>query len=306
MNFFIEICNSKQLLMKNQNELSQEKYHKNVINTWSHDDYSKYKNSFWRWADLPFRDYVTSGNLFVKEYLNQDVNIKVEDKSILEVGSSMGSAYEFMKHSNLIDLSNYTGIEVSKVGIDYCKENHPEANWVHKDFTTIESLDPIDYSFERNAIHHMPDPLKAYDKILESTQIAFSTCFRSCLVGNTISDLQISYFKTSTGTYYSSIINLFEVIEMGLKHGFGSIKITFGGPHEKIGSDPSIDTHYIDPKIDQEGIFLSRCKVYMIKTPYKKEPFFTFVARPDVALKNINAMLLIRKELKKIKAKYTI
>ena len=44
----------------------------------------------------------------------------------------------------------------------------------------------------------------------------------------------------------------------------------------------------------------------MIKTPYKKEPFFTFVARPDVAIKNINAMLLIRKELKKIKAKYTI
>ena len=48
--------------MKNQNELSQEKYHKNVINTWSHGKYSNYLNSPWRWADLPFRDHVTQGH----------------------------------------------------------------------------------------------------------------------------------------------------------------------------------------------------------------------------------------------------
>ena len=166
-----------------------------------------------------------------------------------------------MKDSNLIDLKKFTGIDISKVGVDYCKETFPEANWLHKDFSLIESLDPIDYSFERNAIHHMPDPLKAYDKILESTQIAFSTCFRSCLLGETIADIDTSSFTTPTGTYYSSIINLFEVIEMGLKHGFGSMKITFGGPHEKIGSDPSIDTHYIIQKLIKKVYFslVARC-----------------------------------------------
>ena len=100
----------------------REKYHNNVIKTWSDNVYKKYKNSPWRWADLPFRDYINEGDLFVNEYLNQTLTKKVEGKSILEIGSAMGCAYKFMKNSGLIDLSNYTGIEVSKVGIDFCKK----------------------------------------------------------------------------------------------------------------------------------------------------------------------------------------
>lgn len=290
--------------MVDKDSSTRKKYHKNVVETWSTQKYKKYKNSNWRWADLPFRDYITKGKLHEKEYLNQTVLNKVENKSILEVGSAMGSAYEFMKNSAIIDLSKFTGIEVSKVGIDYCKENFPEANWVHQDFTTIEKIDSVDYSFERNAIHHMPDPLVAYDKILKATNIAFSTCFRSCLTGGTISNLDISNFKTSNGIYYSSIINLFDVIRLGLSHGFENIKITYGGPHEIISNDPK-DDHYIDPKINQEDIFLSRCKVQMIKTSFDKKPQINLVARPDIFVKNIKAMLLIKKELKKIKLEFS-
>jgi hypothetical protein len=42
----------------------------------------------------------------------------------------------------------------------------------------------------------------------------------------------------------------------------------------------------------------------MVKTNFKKQPLITFVSRPDVALKNIKAMILINSELKKIKKKY--
>ncbi|MDA9184182.1 class I SAM-dependent methyltransferase [Flavobacteriaceae bacterium] len=289
--------------MEDNKKITNEKYHENVVKTWSHGAYSKYQGSSWRWADLPFRDNIIKGDYSFKEYLNQTLSLKLKEKRILEVGSAMGSAYEFIKNSGLIDLKNYTGIEVSKVGIDYCKQNHPEANWMHQDFTKLEKLDECDYAFERNAIHHMPDPNKQYDKILKSTKIAFSTCFRSCLKGSTISDLTLSNFTTATGTYYSSIINLFDLIEMGIQHGFGNIKVTFGGPHEIISNDPKA-THYIDPSINQKEIFLSRCKVFMVKTDFKKQPLITFVARPDVALKNIKAMILINSELKKIKKKY--
>lgn len=281
----------------------RDNYHKNVIKTWSDKVYKKYENSYWRWADLPFRDFIVEGDLLNKEYLNHKLTKKINGNSILEVGSAMGSAYDFMKNSQLIDLSNYTGIEVSKVGIDFCRKNFPEANWIHKDFTQIEKLNSRDYIFERNAIHHMPTPIECYKKLLQATNVAFSTCFRSCLIGESISDLAISNFKSSTGIYYSSIINLFDVIELGLKYGFGAIKITYGGRHERISND-SKNPHFIDPKINQEKIFLSRCKVFMIKTDYKKYPHFTFVARPDVALKNLNAMLLIYNELKKLKNKY--
>lgn len=282
----------------------REKYHNNVIKTWSDNVYKKYKNSPWRWADLPFRDYINEGDLLVNEYLNQTLTKKVEGKSILEIGSAMGSAYKFMKNSGLIDLSNYTGIEVSKVGIDFCKENYPEATWIHKDFTTIDSFISKDFVFERNAIHHMPDPIKSYEKLLKNTNVAFSTCFRSCLKGKSISDLEISYFKSTTGIYYSTIINLFDIVELGLKNGFGNIKITYGGKHEKISNDKK-SGHYIDSKINQKDIFLSRCKVFMIKTDFIKYPNFTLVARPDIALKNISAMFLIKKELNKLKKKYS-
>ena len=281
----------------------RKEYHDNVIKTWSDKVYKKYKNSSWRWADLPFRNYIINEKFFVNEYLNHVLNQKVENKSILEVGSAMGSAYEFMKNSELIDLSHYSGIEVSKVGTDHCKENYPETNWIHKDFTTITKLNPVDYSFERNAIHHMPDPIEEYKKLLKATNIAFSTCFRSCLMGESISDLEISHFKSTTGIYYCSIINLFDVIELGLEYGFGSMKITYGGKHEKISNDPN-DSHFIDLKVDQDEIFLSRCKVHMIKTDFKKKPHFTFVARPDTALKNIKAMLLIKKKLQIITNNY--
>jgi len=289
--------------MTKKHSKTRKEYHENVIKTWSDNAYQHYESVVWRWAELPFRDYIIKGDFFVKEYLNHVLTQKVDNKSILEVGSAMGNAYKFMKKSNLIDLNNYTGIEVSKVGTDHCKKNYPETNWIHKDFTTIEKIDDIDYSFERDAIHHMPDPIEAYKKVLKATNIAFSTCFRSCLSGESISDLEISHFKSTTGTYYSSVINLFDLIELGLENGFGSMKITYGGKHEKVSNDPN-DSHFIDSKINQDEIFLSRCKVHMIKTDFKKQPQFTFVSRPDNVLKNMKAVLLINKKLQKIKDKY--
>ena len=286
------------------NKSNNLKYHENVIETWSHDGYNKYRGSYWRWADLPFRDELINGDYSFKEYFNQTLKLKLKKKKILEIGSAMGSAYEFMEKSNLIDLENYTGIEVSRIGIDYCNKNHHKANWIHKDFTKLENLDTYDYVFERNAIHHMPNPNKQYEKIFKSTKIAFSTCFRSCLKGGTISDLSISNFKTETGTYFSSIINLFEIIELGIKHGFGNIKITFGGPHEIISNNPKA-SHFISPKINQKEIFLSRCKLLMVKTDYKKHPQITLVARPDIALNNIKAMVFIYSKLKEIKRNYS-
>ena len=77
-------------------------YHKNVVNTWTWDFYNKYKNSPWRWADLPFRDHITKQNLNHSEFFDKKITHKIKNISILEVGSAMGSAYDFMKKSELI------------------------------------------------------------------------------------------------------------------------------------------------------------------------------------------------------------
>ena len=69
--------------MVDKDSSTRKKYHKNVVETWSTQKYKKYKNK-------PFRDYITKGKLHEKEYLNQTILNKVENKSILEVGSAMG------------------------------------------------------------------------------------------------------------------------------------------------------------------------------------------------------------------------
>lgn len=286
--------------IKNLND----EYHKNVINTWSTKVYEKYKNSEWRWADLPFSDLITDKNYLVKEYLNSPVTKKIKNKSILEIGSAMGSAYKFLKSSKLLDSCKYTGIEVSRIGYEHCLKNYPDAKWIHQDFTKMQKLEKYDYIFERNAVHHMPEPLKAYKKLFKSTNIAFSTCFRSCLKGESISDLELANFKTDNGIYFSSIINLFDLIELAIKEGFGNFKITFGGKHEKVSDNPS-DPFYLNPKIDQDEIYLSRCKIRMIKTKYVKSPVITFVSRPDNLLKNFKAIVMIYLKLRKIKKAYS-
>ena len=37
----------------------------------------------------------------------------------------------------------------------------------------------------------MPNPIRQYEKMLKSTKISFITCFRSCLAGETIADMEI-------------------------------------------------------------------------------------------------------------------
>lgn len=293
----------KVISKKNEKNLVDE-YHKNVVNTWSFKAYEKYKDAPWRFADLPFADFITEKKYLTKEYLNWTVTKKIENKSVLEIGSAMGAAYKFLKKSKLFDQSEYTGIEVSKTGHDYCVKNYPETNWIHQDFTKIKKLQKYDYVFERNAIHHMPEPLNAYKKLFKITNISLSTCFRSCLRGQTISDLEVGNFKNEGGTFYASIINIFDLIELAIEEGFGNFKITFGGRHETISNDP-LDNFYLSPNVDQEEVFLSRCKIRMIKTKFEKKPTITFIARPDVILKNLRAVALIYAELRRIENSYT-
>lgn len=278
-------------------------YHKNVVKTWSFDWYRKYKDGHWRWADLPFRDHITNQNLNHSEFFDKEITKKIENISILEVGSAMGAAYKFLENSSLIDLSNYTGVEVSKIGYEYCKKNFLNAKWLHKDFTKWDEIGNYDYVFERNAVHHMPNPVKQYEKMLKSAKTSFITCFRSSLVGESIADLDISNFKTDTGIYFSSIINLFELVKLGIKLGFKNIKIVYGGAHEKISNNPDA-AHFLSDKINPEKIFLSRCRVLMIKSGLKSKIRLRFVVRPDNLIKNFKACLLIKRRLNEIETKF--
>lgn len=233
---------------------------------WSHKSYAKYKDAQWNWWHLPF-----SEQLCVKRITFSDLKSKIENKSILELGSAMGQAYQFMKSSGLVDVARYSGIEVSRMGFEASKERFPEANWIHTDFTRYSLDQNYDYSFERHAIHHMENPLAQFRKVIEKTNDTFQTLFRGRVTGETISNLELGHFVSEQGWIYLNVINLFDVIEMGLRAGFNHIGILYCGKHEPISSDRDA-TIFLNQEIQHSGSSLCRFAVRMVRCGKNHHP----------------------------------
>ena len=119
--------------------------------------YKKYENVYLDWGSLPFSEDFNS-----REFKHPKILNLIQGKKIMEVGSAMGCAYKFMKNSKMVNLRNYTGIEVSTMGYETSKKRFPETNWVNADFTNYTIDKKYDYVYERHVVHHMPNPLEQY------------------------------------------------------------------------------------------------------------------------------------------------
>ena len=263
---------------------------------WSFTNYENSYNSVdWHWRNLPFSDDISKDdgfNFFVKK--------KFDNISILELGSAMGQGYNFLSKHDNIDVKNYTGIEVSNAGIHYCKENYTNAKWIHANFDEFELDQKYDYSYERHSIHHMPNPLKQYEKVLKKTNFSFTTTFRGCVHGNTISDLDKAYFLEEKGKYFMNIINFTDVILIGIKNGFNNIRVDYRGLHEEIPTKPDEKKMVLVKEVDRENRLISRfiisfrkdnknksLKLKLIKKKIYSPKYYFIIKKIDNHLKRI-------------------
>ena len=93
-------------------------------------------------------------------------DIRESSESVLEIGSSWGQCYRFLR-SEGIDLGpRYTGIDISEGGVAHSKEMYPQGNWNCADFPTSDLGRTFDYVIEKNSIHHMPSPLECIAKAI--------------------------------------------------------------------------------------------------------------------------------------------
>ncbi len=235
--------------------------------TWSQPSYvEKYidLDKTWSWSQLP--------NFDLNEGRLQKPNSKIEG-SILEIGSATGGAYKFLKDSDAMsERVDYNGLDISNHGINFCKKNYPNANWIKQDLSIEKINKNYDYIFERIAVHHMPNPLEIFQNLSDKTNISFSTSFVCCVNGDTISNLDVSRYRHESGEYvYFNIINIFEVLEILLSK-FNLIHISYGGPHEKIYND-STGFQYLSPEVDQDKRRIGRITITATitdKLDYKK------------------------------------
>lgn len=266
---------------------------KDIKRVWSFNKYfNHYKDVDWQWRCLPFSNDINKIDSFQFE-----VNKDYKNISILEVGSSMGQSYKFLKEQNNIDTSQYTGIDVSKTAYDHCCKIHPEARWINENFAEYNLNEKFDYSYERHSVHHMPRPLEQFEKILRNTNQAFTTTFRGCVYGPTISNLEVGYFENETGRYFMNIINFLEVIKIGIKYNFNNLRVDFRGLHEKIPSHLDSDGMVLSEKVDRKKILLSRFIISFRKDKINKNLKINLIKKKIYSPKNFFIIRKIQKEL---------
>ena len=247
--------------------------------TWSELSYDQYitGNSTWSWRQLPRfnskESYMTGPGAPI-------------DGSILEIGCAAGGAYRFLTNSGVLASNHdYTGMDISDKGIAYCKEHYPDKTWTQTDLTDHVFSRTYDYTFERIAIHHMPNPLAIIDKLAKITTTSISTTFVSCLEGSTISDLEVARYRGAAGNlYYFDIINIFEVIEVLFDNGFHDVGVYYGGPHETIYTDP-LALQYLSPDISRDRRRIGRASVIASRGDPTK--LNAFLINSDTFLKHL-------------------
>ena len=281
--------NAKQVIVDDVGD--GRKYHdQDLGQVWTFEEYGRYERVNWNWFDLPFSDDYTQ-----REYRRPRVTHPVKG-SILEVGSAMGASYNFLRESGLVDLREYTGIEVSAMGTESCRKRFPDVNWIHADFTRFTPEREYDYVYERVSVHHMPDPLAQYRKMLQATRVAMMTSFRGCVQGATVSDLTKAFFRTRDDKYFCNIINLFELVGLGLETGFTNIRVMFCGLHERVGTDPA-GYQFIAPELQNDVRRICRFQVRFSRVSAGEVPSIYLTTTPRLLLKQLPVFLEIRKVL---------
>ena len=276
-------------------------YSQNIGKVWSFPGhYKSYENAKWKWGDFPFADK------WKYDFYKPIVKNKLNNIAILEIGSAMGGAYKFLSNTGLIDMSNYTGIEVSDTGYNYISKKFPQAKWIHADFTKFDLTDEYDYSFERISVHHMYDPITQYKKILKKTNISAMFTFRGCVSGNTISDLDKACFVEDDGLYFCNIINVFELVTLGLKNNFNDIRILFGGLHEPFIRDIEIAKKnkgfpYVKKNIDLEKKHVSRFQVRFRKNDNINHSRIYLTSNPINIIKYTKTIYLLYTGIRNLK-----
>ena len=157
--------------------------------------------------------------------------------TVLEVGC--GGGYYPRNLKELFTNMEYTGIDISKTAIDFCKSKSP-FNFICTDFLKKALNKKFDLVFSHALIDHVYDVDLFIEKIIEvSNRFAYITAYRGYFP-----DLEKHVMKRNNleGTYYNdiSIKQLSKKFaDMGLKeqeYSFGSIKV------DSVGQDDDWQT----------------------------------------------------------------
>ena len=91
-------------------------------------------------------------------------NTELSKKSkVLEIGSGFGGFYSYL--SQVVESSSYTGIELDKEAVKFCKNFFKTGNFANISIKQFQSKNRFDYIFAFEVLEHLNDPFEAIRKI---------------------------------------------------------------------------------------------------------------------------------------------
>jgi len=135
-----------------------------------------YGNDVWKKADHEWYQSIHNTNYLLHEDFSKYLNSKDDVKTILEVGCGTG-VYP-IKNQNLFQGKKYTGFDISKENIDYCKQNS-SFEFLCGDFIKMKLEQKYDLVFTHAVIDHVFDIESFLSKIIDTTtKYAYVNAYR--------------------------------------------------------------------------------------------------------------------------------
>ena len=121
----------------------------------------------WEGKDNEFYEKMHQhGHIMNKDFVSYVKN-KKDIKTVLEVGC--GTGIYPIKYKDLFTNLDYTGIDISKSVINYCKKNS-NFEFICGDFSKMELDRQFDLVFSHGVINHVPDIDLFFSKIVSCTK----------------------------------------------------------------------------------------------------------------------------------------
>ena len=181
---------------------------------------SPYGNIQWMKADNDWYIKIHEKNRILHENFIQYIKEKNDVKTVLEIGC--GTGIYPIKYKELFTNMNYTGIDISKENIDYCKKNS-NFNFICNDFLTMNASQKYDLVFSHAVIDHVYDIDVFISKICQSCKkYAYINSYRGYFPNLKKHKMK---WRDDDGCYYNNI-SVDQIKQTLLKNNLKNIEFT--------------------------------------------------------------------------------
>ena len=115
---------------------------------------SRYGNVEWKNANFEWYSKIHDGNFLLHQDFMRYLKEKRDIKTVLEAGCGAGGYA--IRHKDLFNGLSYTGLDISKEDVEYCKKNS-DFNFICGDLIKMEITKKYDLVYSHAVVDHVYD-----------------------------------------------------------------------------------------------------------------------------------------------------